>query len=332
MANMIHRSLSVLFCLSFVVSGALGFAPGLFLSSQRRGLQSLSPRGKVVGNVKHTFSSSARMASLVENNGGELPQLPTMNDTIAFAAVPSEESFALDASSTTNLVVEEVFDYVVEQTSTTSSLASFWEQPSVLVGRGLALLAAAVYGTNFAAVKILNDSLPVSLAASLRFGIGFFAMAAAVLWSERNRDAQEAGDQYFQVYGEAGQDVIPVSKAELYKERADAMWAGAEVGLWYAVGYIVQAIALLEVDASKVSIEWEGTQFRRGTRLGRTGYTHLIFSRSIECLFQRGRNFGSPCARHDLQGQETWTARHHFHFFGNAGYGLTAAWRCWQRG
>lgn len=145
--------------------------------------------------------------------------------------------------------------YAVEQAS--ASLPWWEHQPSLMVGRCLALLASAVYGTNFAAVKILGDSLPVSLSASLRFGIGAIGMAAIVLITEHNRDKMEAGEQYFQVYEATGEEpeFIPVSKAELYKERTDAMWAGAEVGLWYAIGYIVQAIALVEVDASKVRLD-----------------------------------------------------------------------------
>ena len=245
----------VLFVLLFGVSlrgGTLGFAPG-FLSS--RTYRTLSPRSKV-GNVKPSScsSSSAKMAALVESSGEAVK--PPLNDTISFAAA-SSELFALDTSSSALPAQQEEYNnYAVEQTSLLTA-TSFWEQPSVLMGRGLAVLAAAIYGTNFAAVKILNDSLPVSLAASLRFGIGLAGVAAAVLWSEHCRDANEAGEQYFQVY-ENGEEVIPVSKAELYKERTDAMWSGAEVGLWYSAGYIAQAVALLEVDASKVSSFFRG--------------------------------------------------------------------------
>jgi len=186
--------------------------------------------------VNHDRTSRALHMAFVGSEGNPLEDVP-------YAA--AVEPYASD------LVTAEV-NYAVEQSSTN---LPWLEQPSLLVGRCLALVAAAIYGTNFAAVKLLGDSLPVSLSASLRFGIGAIATTAVVLMSEYNRDKAEAGKQYFQMYeaSEEGPGVIPVSKAELYKERTDAMWAGAEVGLWYAVGYIVQALALLEVDASKVS-------------------------------------------------------------------------------
>lgn len=172
-----------------------------------------------------------------------------IEDTVAFGnteevAGPMDSSPSLDAESSSM----EVTDYAVEQTRTS---AKWFDQPTVLQGRIMALVAAAFYGTNFASIKILNDSLPVSLGASLRFGIGALAVSTVVLASERARDEKEAAHQYFQVY-DAGEEVFPVSKAELYKERTDATFAGFEVGLWYSVGCIVQAIALLEVDASKV--------------------------------------------------------------------------------
>lgn len=173
-----------------------------------------------------------------------------MNETVAMASESSPADLTPVSFAGVSSVSAMESDYAVEQKRSSPFL--WLEQPSLIVGRGLALVAAAVYGTNFASVKILSDSLPVSLSASLRFGIGAVVYTSFVLLSERWRDEKEAGDQYFQVY-EAGEEVIPVSKAELYKERTDATWAGAEVGLWYAIGYICQAIALLEVDASKVS-------------------------------------------------------------------------------
>ena len=184
--------------------------------------------------TKAGFSNPLHMAFI----GGEDPR----NDMVPL--VPFEfpsESLTNDVQAiAASLVAPAESEYAVEQTRSTT--LPWWDQPSVLVGRGLALLAAAIYGTNFAAVKILNDSLPVSLAASLRFGIGAAAFAISVALSERKRDRKEEGEQYFQVY-DAGEDVIPVSKAELHKERTDAMWAGGEVGLCYSLGYIAQAIA-----------------------------------------------------------------------------------------
>ena len=56
----------------------------------------------------------------------------------------------------------------------------------------LAILGCALtYGTNFAAVKQLDHSLPPSLSASLRFGLASMA-AMTVLWDVRDWDWESA--------------------------------------------------------------------------------------------------------------------------------------------
>lgn len=99
------------------------------------------------------------------------------------------------------------------------------------------------------------------LGASLRFGLGALGVSIIVLVQEYLRDKKDAGSQFFQVY-ESGEEILPVSKAELHKERLDATLAGMEVGGWYSIAFIAQAIALLEVDASKVS-SWKVVTDRR---------------------------------------------------------------------
>jgi hypothetical protein len=186
----------------------------------------------VVGHYAGDTSSSLHMAFV----GGD----PVNEEAMVLVPPPSnplqlEPEVSPAARVNTMTTVHMESDYAVEQTRSELSLP-FWEQPSVWVGRLMALTAAAMYGTNFASIKILNDSLPVSLASSLRFGMGALGFSIFVLLAETATD-----------------DKIPAgSHAELYKERAGATWAGGEVGLWYAVGCIAQAVALLEVDASKV--------------------------------------------------------------------------------
>jgi hypothetical protein len=75
-----------------------------------------------------------------------------MNETV----VPSKEQ---ESSASSFDLVDASSDYSVTQTSA----LPWYDQPSVTMGRLLALFAAAIYGTNFASVKILSDSLPVSL-------------------------------------------------------------------------------------------------------------------------------------------------------------------------
>ncbi|KAG5192453.1 hypothetical protein JKP88DRAFT_266157 [Tribonema minus] len=88
--------------------------------------------------------------------------------------------------------------------------------PGLWQARLLLLLASALYGTNFASVKLLEESLEPSTAAALRFGIAALALAPALT----------------RITGKALRD-------------------GLEIGLWVAMGYISQSIALTTTSASK---------------------------------------------------------------------------------
>jgi hypothetical protein len=91
------------------------------------------------------------------------------------------------------------------------------DHPTLKMGRFLVLLAACIYGTNFSVVKILDDTIPLSVSAFLRFGLAATVVSAMVLSRESD-------------------DVQPIVK----KERNLAFWGGVEIGLWYCIGYIAQ--------------------------------------------------------------------------------------------
>lgn len=103
------------------------------------------------------------------------------------------------------------------------------DSPSAQTGRLLVLGASAIYGTNFATVKLLDDSMPLSISAALRFGLASSVVSALVI-------------------GRESDDV----DAMVEKERNLAFWSGAEVGLWYSIGYLAQAEGLQTVAAGKV--------------------------------------------------------------------------------
>jgi len=89
----------------------------------------------------------------------------------------------------------------------------------------LAILGCALtYGTNFAAVKQLDHSLPPSLSASLRFGLASIA-AMTVLWGVRDWDWDSP-------------------------ELKSLQFVSIEVGAANAVGYMSQSVGLQDVDAS----------------------------------------------------------------------------------
>jgi len=103
-----------------------------------------------------------------------------------------------------------------------SQIATTMEQTllSPMTARALVLMAAAIYGTNFAAVKVLDESMPILVSATLRFGL-----AATVVSSMTGAS--------------------PIN---------EATQGGMQVGVWYGLGYLSQAYALSAVDASKVRV------------------------------------------------------------------------------
>ena len=107
------------------------------------------------------------------------------------------------------------------------------EEPPLAAGRLLVLLSAAIYGTNFASVKLLNDIMPTGVSAVARFSLAALTVSALVWHSE-------------------GQEASLPSSVMIQEQRRQATWLGLEIGGWYSVAYLAQATGLMTVDASKV--------------------------------------------------------------------------------
>lgn len=126
------------------------------------------------------------------------------------------------------------------QTPSKASLcwSSVIENPSLTTGRVLVMLASALYGTNFAIVKLVDQTVPTPISAAMRFSLSAVVVAAWVLRTER---AQQPDEQRAS------------SSSSSSSSRFWATVFGAEVGLFYCAGYITQALALQTVEASYVS-------------------------------------------------------------------------------
>jgi len=94
----------------------------------------------------------------------------------------------------------------IAQDETTASAAS---QAEVLKTRGVLLLVAALYGTNFGSIKVMQEQLAPSDAALLRFSFALLALSPFLRTTPRE------------------------------------MWRpGIGIGIWVALGYIVQGVGL----------------------------------------------------------------------------------------
>jgi drug/metabolite transporter (DMT)-like permease len=120
--------------------------------------------------------------------------------------------------------------------------ASFFGEssPEVLKARALVLIAAALYGTNFTLVKILNEHLPVGASTSLRFVLASLALLP-FFFMKGDEQAKEG----------LGQLDDAVSAPFDLKSTLPVVLAGMEVGFYNSIGYIAQAFGLQTTDASK---------------------------------------------------------------------------------
>lgn len=110
---------------------------------------------------------------------------------------------------------------------------------TVWQARILLLVAAALYGTNFTFVKVLNEQMPVEASTFLRFSL---AAVATLPWL-LSKQASQSGE-------ECSLDILDVSKESC---NYGALIGGLEVGAWNAFGYMFQAIGLLTTPASTSS-------------------------------------------------------------------------------
>ena len=119
------------------------------------------------------------------------------------------------------------------------------DSPSLSYGRALVVLASAIYGTNFATIKVLDSELPLSISAALRFTLAAAVVSMIVIGQE---------DQLRQPQGAANASVAQAQMADpkIVKERSAAFRAGCEIGVYYCAGYIFQAEGLEFVSAGKV--------------------------------------------------------------------------------
>ena len=116
----------------------------------------------------------------------------------------------------------------VSDIASTPILSDVWK------ARLLLLLSAALYGTNFTFVKALDESMPVAVSSTLRFG---FAAVAMLPWLI----APISDELKLMVQVEGNEEPTRLSVG----------LAGMEIGVLNSVGYISQAIGLKTTTASK---------------------------------------------------------------------------------
>ena len=119
---------------------------------------------------------------------------------------------------------------------TKSGLNKIW------YARLLLVLSAALYGTNFTFVKVMNENLPVQDGNILRFLV---AALATLPWLfqpvQKGGKAESIQTHHFMFLG----DILPVSS-----KRLKVLLTGFDIGCWTGLGYVAQAFGLETTRAS----------------------------------------------------------------------------------
>lgn len=163
---------------------------------------------------------------------------------------------ALEEMSTIFPAAPAAVAVAVEQQQQQSNNLKLWQ------GRFLVLTCAALCGTNYPLLKILDrsvDSISTTAATALRFALAAVAVGTVVVVQEHQRQQQQEQQQQIinspdgncTTTSTSSAAVLPVAAAAASR-RGPATWLGAEVGVYYGIAYIAQAMGLHTVDASKV--------------------------------------------------------------------------------
>jgi hypothetical protein len=133
---------------------------------------------------------------------------------------------------------------------------------SKLQGRIMLCLAAAIYGSDFVTVKLFsydNNGIktaqnlpPLSCSIALRFTIAATAVIFVVIVANSFRYLKR---RILQKKVTSADNHLSVQIAPtIFGEQLHAVVAGGEIGIWYCIGYIFQALGLSLVDSTKVSV------------------------------------------------------------------------------
>jgi len=155
----------------------------------------------------------------------------------------------------TNTASEQVEPAVNKEISLNSISSGISGLSDVWKARILLIISAALYGTNFTVVKILNDYIPTDVGAVLRFAL---AAGVTLPWLFRQSYKEKIADEELDggdTFLSTTSDLLPIEKSTKTLANLSFMdtpiFAGLEVGMWTAIGYLAQAEGLETIDAGK---------------------------------------------------------------------------------
>ena len=287
-----------------------------------------------INSMNNTASFAAVDMTSVMAYGDDMLVLATTATTTTTTSLPNE--ILLDNNNDNSLLLQQEKRVWWNANNNNNILDNILQQPSAAMGRFICLTAAAIYGTNFATVKMLDEVMPLAVSAALRFSLAAVVVTAIVLGQEQKTAAaaaaatqqlQQQQQNKHQLYSIAS--AVEAEQTE-ERERWSAMMLGAEVGAWYAVGYLCQAYGLHMVDASKVrTYVWQLGRSTRCALLSSNQHSSYslfchyslppfpTFPTGTECLFQCACRDCCTIVGRCVQKGHTWGTRTRVHCYGS---------------
>jgi len=185
--------------------------------------------------------------NLLERTQGEQSYIEGMTDThLEPTRLEPRATTAWDEEEILNSVIKPVQIYEGKIESYTADITSdqIEQSGNVVTGisdvwkaRILLIISAALYGTNFTVVKILNDYIPTDMGAVLRFGL---AAGVTLPWLFKSSNEEKTANPI--------DNSLRITNLSFMDT---PIFAGLEVGVWTAIGYLAQAEGLETIEASK---------------------------------------------------------------------------------
>jgi len=217
------------------------------------------------GDTKRDKPDSAQ-STLDKALDSEALSLELLRQKLEFEALLEQHGQRLDllkSSSTVNgigdnntieIVSESIKTPVKEEPSsqfTIPTISPVWQ------ARLLLLVSAALYGTNFTFVKMLNECVPVQVGTAMRFSLAALVTLPMMFQQSSKEDttldltSQSQSDSSFtDAYVQSDFGNLQIENFDTAAVSAGAILGGIEVGFWNSIGYLSQAVGLETTPAS----------------------------------------------------------------------------------
>lgn len=201
--------------------------------------------GIIVSNIESTILSQVLAYENLLERTQEQSYIVETRDTL----LEPRTTITWDEEEIINSVIQPAASYTEEIDQPGNALMDLSD---VWKARILLIISAALYGTNFTVVKILNDYIPTEIGAVLRFSL---AAGVTLPWLFKSSSEEKTANDEVNYKKSSLSGIshhLPIFNSISNLSFMDTpIFAGLEVGVWTAIGYLAQAEGLETIEAGK---------------------------------------------------------------------------------